>query len=78
MDPGHFKPADIASQPCSGCGKPIEFWKDDVFLTCPACGEKNTNERLKESCLAWCKEAGACIGNQDIETWRERRKAEQG
>lgn len=77
MDPGHFKPEDIASQPCSRCGAAIEFWKDDVFLPCPACGEKNTNARLKDTCLAWCKEAAACIGNQDIETWRKRHKAKQ-
>ena len=77
MDPGHFKPEDIALQPCSGCGASIEFWKDDVYLPCPACGERNTNARLKDTCLAWCKEAAACIGNQDIETWRQRNKAKQ-
>ena len=68
MDPAFFKPEDIGSQKCLKCGSDIEFWKDDVFLECPRCGARNTNVRLGNTCLAWCREAsplgtGAeCIG----------------
>jgi predicted RNA-binding Zn-ribbon protein involved in translation (DUF1610 family) len=69
MDPAHFKPEDIRMQECTSCGKDIEFWKDDVFLACPGCGARNTNARVQNTCLAWCKEAANCIGNKDIDEW---------
>ena len=69
MDPAFFKPEDIGTQHCAGCGSDIEFWKDDVFLDCSRCGAGNTNARLRNTCLTWCKEASACIGNTDIDEW---------
>jgi len=69
MNPAFFKPDDIGAQACDGCGYAIEFWKDDVFLVCPKCGARNTNARLRNTCLAWCKEAAACIGNTEIDEW---------
>lgn len=69
MDHTYFKPEDIENQPCSHCGQEIEFWKDDIFLICPHCQTKNTNARVGQTCLAWCKEAAACLGNADIAEW---------
>jgi len=69
MDPAFFKPEDIGMQKCTACGEEIEFWKDDIFLVCSRCGERNTNARVRNTCLAWCKEASACIGSKDIDEW---------
>ena len=69
MDPAFFKPEDIREQQCTGCGAGLEFWKDDVFLTCPSCGARNTNARVGHTCLAWCKDAASCVGSKDIEEW---------
>jgi hypothetical protein len=69
MDPANFKPEDIRNQECTACSNDIEFWKDDVFLVCSRCGTRNTNARVQNTCLAWCKEAAACVGNRDIDEW---------
>ncbi len=69
MDPAYFKPEDIRSRDCEGCGHEMEFWKDDIFLICPRCGKRNANPRVRDTCLSWCKEAASCIGNSDIEEW---------
>jgi hypothetical protein len=69
MDPAFFKPEDISTQKCLNCGADIEFWKDDVFLACRRCGTRNTNARLGNTCLAWCGEASACVGNRELEEW---------
>jgi len=69
MDPAYFRPEDIRQQQCRNCGQDMEFWKDDVFLACPACSTKNTNARLGNTCLSWCEKAAECIGNKDIEEW---------
>jgi predicted RNA-binding Zn-ribbon protein involved in translation (DUF1610 family) len=78
MDPAHFKPEDIRMQNCTSCGGELEFWKDDVFLVCPACGTKNTNARVQNTCLAWCKDAAACVGSRDINEWLCMREEEKG
>ena len=75
MDPAYFKPEDISSQKCTTCGNEIEFWKDDVFLICSACGVRNTNARVQNTCLAWCREASACVGNKDINEWLLEQKS---
>ena len=69
MNQAYFKPEDIGTQKCSCCGLEIEFWKDDIFLICRHCQTKNTNARVQNTCLAWCKEAATCLGNSDIEEW---------
>lgn len=74
MDPAHFKPEDLCMQGCSSCGGEIEFWKDDVFQVCPACGTRNTNARVENTCLAWCREAAACVGSKDIDEWLRMRE----
>jgi hypothetical protein len=74
MDPAHFKPEDICMQKCTDCGGDIEFWKDDVFLVCSRCGTRNTNARVQDTCLAWCREAAACVGSRDIDEWLRKRE----
>jgi predicted RNA-binding Zn-ribbon protein involved in translation (DUF1610 family) len=77
MDSAYFKPEDISSQKCTKCGNDIEFFKDDVFLICPGCGARNTNARVSNTCLSWCKDAAACVGNKDIEEWLNVQKSKR-
>jgi hypothetical protein len=74
MDPAYFKVEDIRTHKCTACGTDLEFWKDDVFLVCPGCRTKNTNPRIQNTCLAWCKEASACLGSKDIDEWLREQK----
>jgi predicted RNA-binding Zn-ribbon protein involved in translation (DUF1610 family) len=69
MDPAYFRPEDIRMQKCIRCNADLEFWKDDIFLTCPGCGTRNTNARIDMTCLSWCREAASCLGSDDIDEW---------
>ncbi len=81
MDPAYFKPEDIHMQLCTNCSNEIEFWKDDIFLVCSHCRTRNTNARVQNTCLTWCAEASACVGNMDINEWlhlqRTKRQADK-
>ncbi len=75
MNPGYFKPEDIKIHKCINCKKEIEFWKDDIKLACPNCGQVNFNPNLGNTCLVWCKEASKCIGKEvDVKEWIEKHK----
>ena len=76
MDPAYFKPTDIKLGPCLGCGIELEFWKDDVKISCHGCGQVNFNPNLGNSCLVYCKKADECVGNNDIEEWRRLHSSE--
>jgi hypothetical protein len=69
MDPAHFKPEDIKEHSCISCGAELEFWKDDVKITCHECNHINFNPNLGNTCLCWCKSASICLGNNDIHEW---------
>lgn len=72
MSPRFFKPGDIKEKNCIHCNKTIEFWKDDVRVTCRSCGEVNFNPDLGTTCLVWCKSAAQCLGNDDIKEWLKK------
>ena len=74
MDPAFFKLDDIQLHSCLECDNELEFWKDDVRLTCPKCDHVNFNPTIGNPCLAWCKEAAKCIGNDDIKKWLAENK----
>ena len=74
MDPSFFKIEDIQNHNCIKCGNEIEFWKDDIRLNCPNCGQENFNPNLGNTCLVWCKEAAKCVGNEDINLWLAKHK----
>jgi predicted RNA-binding Zn-ribbon protein involved in translation (DUF1610 family) len=74
MDPAYFKIDDIQTRDCLECGEELEFWKDDVKLTCPKCGQVNFNPNIGNTCLSWCRKADECVGNTDIHEWLERQK----
>ena len=74
MNSAFFKPKDVKLLTCINCGKEIEFWKDDIKLKCRSCGQTNFNPNIGNTCLAWCKSAEKCLGNEDIKEWMERNK----
>jgi DNA-directed RNA polymerase subunit RPC12/RpoP len=74
MDPAFFKPEDIREYACPGCGAEMEFWKDDVRLTCAKCGRVVLNPELGTTCLAWCAKASECVG-QEVPKARGQRRS---
>ncbi len=68
QDRSSWTPDDIFEVPCSSCGKPIEFFKDDARRYCGACGACNPNPRQDIGCAAWCAAADKCsIGREWLE-----------
>jgi hypothetical protein len=55
-----WKPEDIFDVACPGCGKPVEFWKDDAKRTCE-CGHRFSNPKRDLGCLAYCQYAENCM-----------------
>jgi hypothetical protein len=72
MNPSNWKIEDIFEHPCVACGRPIEFWKDDVKRVCD-CGRANFNPRLGGLCLSWCESAEDCLGDRDLGEWKRSR-----
>ncbi len=55
-----WKPDDVYDVACPGCGRPVEFWKDDARRTC-SCGYRFANPRRDLGCLEYCKYAESCM-----------------
>ncbi|MDQ7842062.1 MAG: phosphohydrolase [bacterium] len=62
QDRRYWKPADVFESPCSCCGEPLEFWKDDPRRRCHACGGIVSNPRFDLGCAQWCQFAANCLG----------------
>jgi hypothetical protein len=50
---------------CPQCGSDIELFSIDPYLPCPKCGFLAYNDI--QSCLAWCKYARECVGDEIYE-----------
>lgn len=55
-------PGDVFEVRCSGCGKGLEFFKDDSQRRCPHCGRLVFNPRMNFACAQWCPSAKDCLG----------------
>lgn len=62
QDMRYWKPQDIFDVACFNCGVTIEFWKDEPFRVCKACGKEVRNPRIDLGCAKWCKYADECLG----------------
>ncbi|MBN2493424.1 MAG: phosphohydrolase [Deltaproteobacteria bacterium] len=51
----------ISYHPCPECGKPVEFFSDEMRLHCPHCRAWVHRDRAP-SCIEWCKGAKECLG----------------
>ena len=61
QDSRYWKPGDVHEAPCPGCGRPVEFFKDDLSRKCPACGTRFRNPRRDLGCAKWCPYASECV-----------------
>jgi endogenous inhibitor of DNA gyrase (YacG/DUF329 family) len=75
QDQRFWKPQDIFEVPCPGCGRAVEFFRDEPTLKCPGCGGVVVNSRLDLGCAQWCKQAEQCLGAatiRNIKTIRDK------
>jgi putative nucleotidyltransferase with HDIG domain len=62
QDQRFWKPEDIFEVQCPGCGKNVEFFKDEPKLKCRNCRQIVVNPKIDLGCAEWCKYAEQCIG----------------
>jgi endogenous inhibitor of DNA gyrase (YacG/DUF329 family) len=67
---------DIFDVPCPGCGKGIEFFKDDAQRKCKKCGKAVFNPRMDFGCANWCPMAEECLGQEKYDSLKEIAQAE--
>jgi len=71
QDTQFWGPRDIYSIVCPKCGKPVEFFKDDIRRRCQKCGHLFLNPKLDLGCSKWCQYAEQCIGTMSKEEFKE-------
>ena len=71
QDTQFWGPGDIYSVDCPKCGKPVEFFKDDIRRCCHKCGHLFLNPKLDLGCLKWCQYAKQCIGTMNKEDFKD-------
>ncbi|MBI5529011.1 MAG: HD domain-containing protein [Deltaproteobacteria bacterium] len=76
QDTQFWGPADIFDVKCAGCGKAVEFFKDEVSRVCAGCGAKIQNPKFNIGCAAWCAHAEQCLGAEITAQFREGKAAE--
>jgi len=62
QDQRYWKPEDIFEVQCTGCGRALEFFKDEPKLKCRNCGEVTDNPKIDLGCAEWCQHAAQCLG----------------
>jgi putative nucleotidyltransferase with HDIG domain len=70
QDQRFWKPDDIFEVRCSGCGRAVEFFKDEPKLKCRCCGQTVVNPKIDLGCAEWCQYAEQCLGVSTIKTLR--------
>ncbi len=63
QDMQFWKPGDIYEVDCPGCGRTVEFFKDDTARRCGHCGHRFANPQMDFGCAAYCPYAEQCIGD---------------
>ena len=56
-----FRNLSVSYHPCPNCGKPVEFFSDEMRVRCPACKTLVVKENAP-SCIQWCSAARECLG----------------
>jgi DNA-directed RNA polymerase subunit RPC12/RpoP len=51
----------VSYHPCPKCGKPVEFFSDEMRVRCPHC-KTMVHKEQSPSCIQWCKAARDCLG----------------
>jgi predicted HD phosphohydrolase len=68
----YWKPGAIFETKCPGCGREIEFFKDEPARKCKGCGQRVVNPKMDFGCASYCKFAEQCLGNLPPELLAER------
>lgn len=63
QDMQFWKPGDIYEVECPGCGRTVEFFKDDTARRCGHCGHRFANPKMDFGCAAYCPYAEQCLGD---------------
>ena len=71
QDTRFWKPNDVYTVECPKCGKPVEFFKDDIRRRCKKCGHMFINPKLNLGCARWCQFADQCVGAIGKEEFKE-------
>ena len=71
QDTRFWKPNDVYTVECPKCGKPVEFFKDDIRRRCKECGHMFINPKLNLGCSRWCQYADQCVGVIGKEEFKE-------
>jgi len=61
QDQRFWKPEDIFEVRCLGCGRSVEFFKDEPKLNCRKCGRLVVNPKIDLGCAEWCPYAEQCL-----------------
>ncbi len=62
QDMQFWNEAAIFETPCPGCGRMVEFYKDDTNRKCGHCGNRMVNPRMDFGCASYCQYAEQCLG----------------
>lgn len=68
-----FKTPTLEVRTCPVCGAEIEIFSTDISVTCDKCGFVAYNDI--QSCIAWCKYARQCVGDEMYEKLMAQREA---
>ncbi len=64
-------PDDVFEVACPGCGKMVEFFKDEAQRKCKGCGKLMFNPRMDFGCANWCPMARECLGQEKYDGLKE-------
>ena len=62
QDRRFWTPSDVFEVKCPGCGRDVEFFKDEPKRRCGGCGHAVVNPRIELGCAQWCQYAEQCLG----------------
>lgn len=62
QDMQFWNEAAIFEAPCPGCGRMVEFYKDDTNRKCHHCGKRVVNPKMDFGCASYCQYAEQCLG----------------
>ena len=74
QDTRYWKPGDTFEVRCPGCGRAVEFFRDDVRREC-SCGRVIANPKLDLACAEWCRKAEECLGPGTNKADPEKKRA---
>ncbi|MCK9364050.1 MAG: HD domain-containing protein [Syntrophales bacterium] len=74
QDTRYWKPGAIFEFPCTHCGHPIEFFKDESTRKCKNCGQTMVNPKMDFGCAAYCPHAQQCLGQLPPELLSQRKE----